>query len=73
MAVEKAVREIPIDDNLPAAVQQLAAEGWMVDPEHPPKAGYNVYRVTNEPGGMEGKLIIDDSKIGILRDGKIIG
>lgn len=71
MEVERTVKEILIDENLPKAIEQLASKGWMVDPDNPPKAVYHVFRYV-QSGDMQLKMHIDDSKIGILRDGKIV-
>lgn len=71
MEVEREVKELLINEDLPKEIEKLAAEGWMVDMDNPPKAVYHVYRHPRT-GDMQLKMHIDDSKIGILRDGKIV-
>jgi hypothetical protein len=73
--IERAVKEIWIDADLQKNVEALATEGWQLDPENPPKCVYHVMRIVGQQpseGDMQLRLQIDDSKIGILRDGKIV-
>ena len=76
MDYERIIKEVPVNPELQAAVEALAKEGWVVDPEHPPKVVYHLMRAINpaqsEGGEMQLKLQIDETKIGILRDGKIV-
>lgn len=68
MQVETTVREIPIDSNLPAELEKIAKDGWILVPGKTPMATYHLMRVTHEAAGAGfGKLHIDDSKVGILK------
>jgi hypothetical protein len=72
MDFERVVREIPIDANFKDAIDQLQKEGWQIDPEVMPKAVYHLMRPVPE-GDMQLRLAIDESKISVIRDGKIVG
>jgi hypothetical protein len=71
--VEQSVMTLVIDESLPAAIEGLKADGWELIPGIVPVAIYHVVRHKNRPKDMELKMAIDDSKVGILRNGKIVG
>jgi hypothetical protein len=73
MEIEHEIKVIPVDDNLPTEVSKMVADGWQIVPGVKPVAIYHVVRVKKQPdlGGM-GELKIDESKIHILRDGKLV-
>jgi hypothetical protein len=72
MDFEHDVKVLPIDGNFPAAVDQIQKEGWQLIPNIMPIAIYHVIRPRLSQGDMQLKLNIDDSKIGILRNGKMV-
>ena len=75
--IEHSVKVLQLDDNFQAEVKALEAEGWQQVPGVLPVAVYHLIRAKqtvgqgNQVGGL-GVLKIDDSKIGILRDGKLV-
>jgi hypothetical protein len=63
----------PLDANLPVATEALAKEGWQMLVGVVPVVIYQVFRPKQpEIGEMQLRLAIDDSKVGILRNGKIV-
>jgi hypothetical protein len=72
MEVERVVKEIPIDSNFQEAINQLQQDGWKIDPEVTPKAIYFLIRPVTVPD-MQLKLAIDESKITVIRNGKVVG
>jgi hypothetical protein len=66
-------------ENHQQKLMELAREGWMLVPGIPPQA---IYQLCKQPGaqpqpGMNvadgiATLAIDESKIGVLRDGKLV-
>lgn len=72
--VELDVKMITIDDNLPAKIDALKAEGWELVVGIVPVAIYHVARkiAKEEPSGAQLRMSVDDSKIGILRNGKLV-
>ena len=73
--VEHAVKVLPIDNDLQAEVKKLEAEGWELMPGILPVAVYHVVRIKNKPQfaqSAEGNMGIDDTKVGILRGGKLV-
>ena len=70
--VEYDVKTLKIDDSLPAAVDALRADGWELIPNIPPVAIYHIVRLKNRPKDMQLNMAIDDSRIGILRNGRIV-
>lgn len=75
MEVEHATRMFPVNEKLSAELEQLQKEGWSLAPGIEAVAIYHVVRVkqqhVSKPAGL-GTLHIDESKIGILRDGKLL-
>lgn len=69
---EHLVKMLPIDENLPAAVEVLKTEGWELIPNIPPVAVYHIVRLKNRSKDMKLQMTIDESKIGILRNGKMV-
>jgi hypothetical protein len=64
---EYEVKEIPLDANLPAAMEKLAAEGWVLAPG---KVPIGVYHLVRDPGAQKdhighirAELVVDDSKV----------
>jgi hypothetical protein len=66
----------PMSD-VAAELNKLAAEGWQIVPGAPPFAVYYLTRQKPQAKMAEhaaqGTLQIDDSKIHVVRDGKIVG
>lgn len=75
MEIEHATRMFPVNEKLSAELEQLKNEGWTLAPGVEPVAIYHVVRAKQQhvsaPAGL-GNLHIDESKIGILRDGKLL-
>lgn len=77
MEVEHDIKVIPVNENLQGEIEKLAKEGWALVPGVQPVAIYHVVRPKHinshlmAPAG-KGSLSIDDSKIHIMRDGKLI-
>jgi hypothetical protein len=75
MQLEYAEFHIPIDDNQREALDQKAREGWQPVPGETPYAVWKMCRPVQQPASEGigfGTLHIDESKIFILRDGKLI-
>ena len=73
--IEHAVKVIPIDAGLQDEVKRLEAEGWQLMPGVQPVAVYHVARVKGQQMAAQsgaGQVWIDDSKVHILRDGKLV-
>jgi hypothetical protein len=73
--VEHAVKVLSIDNNLQDEVKRLESEGWELMPGILPVAVYHVVRIKNKPQfaqAAEGTMGIDDSKVLIIRDGKVV-
>ena len=73
--VEHAVKVLPIDNELQQEVKKLEGEGWELMPGVLPVAVYHVVRVKNKPQfaqSAQGTMGLDDSKVSILRDGKLV-
>ena len=75
--IEHCVKVLELNDSFQGQVKALEAEGWQLVPGVLPVAVYHLIRMkqpvgqSNQAGGF-GDLRIDDSKIGILRDGKLV-
>lgn len=73
MEVEHDVIVLPLNDKLQAEIDKRAKDGWMLVPGVQPVAIYHVVRPKPATVPMgRGTMTIDDSKIGILRDGKLV-
>ena len=73
--IEHDVKVIPIDDNLQATVKKLEGEGWNLMPGVLPVAVYHVVRMKGKPLMAQsaiGTLGVDDAKVHVLRDGKLV-
>ncbi len=64
---EYEVKRIPLDVDLPAAMEKLANEGWVLAPGTVPMGEYHLVR---DPGGkkdhvghIQAHLVVDDSKV----------
>lgn len=71
--IEHDVKMLTIDDELPAKVEALKAEGWELIQGILPVAIYHVIRkvVREEDDGQPRlRMAVDDSKVLILRNGK---
>jgi hypothetical protein len=74
--VEFDLRIIEINEQLQENIQRMLSEGWSLTPGHKAVAIYPVQRIKQQPLGVLGvtsTMGIDESKISILRDGKIVG
>lgn len=64
---EYEIKKIPLDDTLPAAMEQLAKEGWVLAPGKVPIGEYHLVRSIephrDQVGHINAHLVIDDSKI----------
>ena len=75
--IEHTVKVLELDDGFQEQVKALEAQGWQRVPGVLPVAVYHLIRVkqveshANQAGAL-GVLKIDDSKIGVLRDGKLV-
>lgn len=76
MDYEHETKVIPIDEALPEQLKAMQADGWVVLPGSVPVAVYHVLRPKNRPKtadiGAAGGLAIDETKVQILRNGKLL-
>lgn len=73
--IEHVVRTFTVDDNLQAEIEKLQADGFQTIPGIPPVIVYHLMRQKSQPVAASaglGKLSIDDSKVMIIRDGKMV-
>lgn len=74
--VEHTIKVLPIDSNLEASVKALEAEGWELVPGVTPIAVYHIVRVKRDAPpasvGGQGVIRLDDTKVHIVRDGKLV-
>jgi len=67
---------IPIDENFQGEVDKLVADRWEIVPGTKPMAIYHLARIkvaqAAAVGGF-GTLQIDESKISVIRGGKVVG
>lgn len=74
--VEHDVKAIPLDANLQKEVERLAADGWELMPGVTPVGIYHIIRAKERDkalsAGGVGRLTIDESKVFILRDDKVV-
>lgn len=76
MEVEHDIKVIPVNDKMTGEIERLAKEGWTLVPGVQPVAIYHVVRqkqATAQASMGKGTMMIDDSRIGILRNGQLIG
>ncbi len=69
--IERCTKTLPLTDNLRAEIAALEAEGWDLAPDTVPQITYELQRRR----GFAGKVTftIDDSKVHVIRNGKIVG
>lgn len=73
LEMEHAVKTFVLDENLPQQLNELAAEGWTLIASVPPVGVYHVCRVKGSQGQKPiVRIHIDESKIFLHRDGKLI-
>ena len=73
--VEHTVKTLQITPNLQAEIHALEAEGWQLVPGVLPVIVYHLVRQKNAPAvvqGALGQIKVDETKVHILRDGKLI-
>lgn len=73
--LEHTVKTLTIDDTLPAEVEALKAAGWELIPGILPVAIYHVVRRIVKPvdaTDMQMRMEIDESRVAILRNGKLV-
>jgi hypothetical protein len=77
MDLEHLTETIPINEKFQERVNALIADGWEILPGTEPQAIYHLVRlkkVAQAAGiGGFGALSIDESKIHIIRGGKVVG
>jgi hypothetical protein len=76
-SLEYEVRALPLDANLPGAMDKLTQEGWTLMPGIVPVGIYYLVKMPQQPGqplaplGAKAEMIIDDSKVHVIGpDGK---
>lgn len=74
--IDHCVKVLELDDSFKDRVKALEAEGWQQVPGVLPVAVYHLIRIkqevqSNQVGGF-GDLHIDDTKIHVVRDGKVV-
>ena len=67
--MEFMTKVLNVDANMQAEITKWAAEGWQLVPGCIPQAVYQLYRQSKVSGSM-GKLVIDDSKVHVVRAGE---
>jgi hypothetical protein len=77
MKFEHQTTVIPVDENLLKAVENMKAAGWMIMPGATPVAVYHLIRPVQEVNplaalNVEGIMTIDETKVHIVRDGKVV-
>lgn len=76
MNIEHDVRMIPMlpVEKFQEEVNKLASDGWEIVQGVPPVAIYHIVRDKDkvQAASMQVRMGIDDTKIGILRDGKLV-
>lgn len=76
---EQKQKIISIGQDLPAELAKLEAEGWKVIPGITPIVIYSLFReipvapIVAASMVVESNLIIDDTKVHVVRNGKIVG
>lgn len=75
MQIEHLVKMLPVDANTKAELEKLQAEGWEIVPNVPPVAIYHLARLKKPESfadlGIKAEMKIDESKVLILRGGKL--
>jgi hypothetical protein len=72
--MERGYFQFDLDDELPQKLKALEDQGWQYDRENKSTIHFNLVRnnSANELGGL-GRLVIDETKVHIIRNGKIVG
>jgi hypothetical protein len=76
MELEYCTVTLPIDENWQAEVQKLVNEKWEIVPGTQPTSIHHLVRVKAAQAaavGGFGTMQIDESKIHVIRGGKVIG
>jgi len=72
-ALEFRTAVLELDDKFQERVNNLQQDGWMIMPGTQPVAFYQLCRQLERPAAAGfATLQIDESKIGILRNGKMV-
>lgn len=77
MQIEHQMAVLPVDEKLVENVDKFKEEGWMVMPGVMPIAIYHLIRVKMEDNplaalGAKAIMTIDETKVHIIRDGKVV-
>ena len=67
MEIEHDIKVIPVNDSLPSELERLTKEGWQLSPGVMPVAIYHLVRQKQPTIGGMAKLIVDDTKIHIIK------
>lgn len=67
--MEFTTKSFPVDANLSSELAKLQAAGWQLMPGSVPYAVYQLCRQPQTSGNI-GKLVIDESKVQIVRAGE---
>ena len=73
--VEHKIEVIPIDANIQKKLESLEIERWQVVPGVQPVAIYHLVRMKVQPSAQQGafgQIKVDETKVHVLRDGKMI-
>ena len=76
MDLEYETRTIPIDEHFQDEVNKLVADRWEIVPGTKPVAIYHLARIKVSQAaavGGFGTMQIDESKISVIRGGKVVG
>ena len=65
--MEFTTKVLNVDSTLQAEIAKLAEEGWQLIPGCQPKA---VYQLCREPNGGRSAIVIDESKVHIVKAGQ---
>ena len=65
--MEFMTKTLNVDANLQAEIAKLAADGWQLAPGYIPQTTYHLCR---EPTGSRSAMVIDESKVHIVKAGQ---
>ncbi len=65
--MEFTTKVLKMDSTLQAEVAKLAEEGWQLIPGCEPQV---IYQLCREPNGGRGTMVIDESKVHIVKAGQ---
>jgi hypothetical protein len=79
-AIEFTLRILPFNDTLQSELAKLGAEGWQPVPNLTPAATYVLFRPVQQPVAPQaepaaaglGKLTIDETKVHLYRNGRLV-